>query len=582
MDVLDAGAALDALDLDAVRRWAAAATTALAAHRGEIDALNVFPVADGDTGSNLLATLRAGVAALAATADTTEDSAGALAALAAGAARGATGNSGFILSQFLRGTAETARAGQPGDAATVAAGLARGAELARSAVVTPVEGTMLTVARAAADAALAAATSEGAAGPATLRDTVDAAAAAARSALGHTTAQLPRLAEHGVVDAGGRGLVVVLDALATVVAGGPVPTSTPIPAAAPPARASGRHRAPREPVDPRFAFEVQYLLRATADDVAELRDGLAAIGDSVVVVALDAPAVAGRTPARPGPEWKVHVHVNDVGLAIEAGLGVGEVREIEVETLADAPDPSARPHPRVEDETSHDQSVGTEGGVGTAVVAVAPGAGLAHLFDAEGVHTVDGGTATPPSAADVLATIRATGAREVVLLPNASVVTGVAEAAAREARRAGGRVAVVPTRSPVQGLAAVAVHDANRPFDDDVVAMAEAAAATRFAEIAIATEEALTAVGVCQPGDTLGLIDGEVVEVGRGLLAVAFGLVDRLLGVGAELMTIVVGATAPPRAGELVEAHVRGRAPWTDVTVVAGGQHDHPLVIGAE
>jgi dihydroxyacetone kinase-like predicted kinase len=134
----------------------------------------------------------------------------------------------------------------------------------------------------------------------------------------------------------------------------------------------------------------------------------------------------------------------------------------------------------------------------------------------------------------------------------------------------------------VQGLAAIAVHDPARRFDDDVVAMAEAAAATRYAELCIAAEEALTAVGRCQPGDVLGLIDGEVVEVGRGLLAVAFGLVDRLLGVGAELMTIIVGADAPPRAGELIEAHVRGRSPLTDVAVYQGGQPDQPVIIGVE
>jgi dihydroxyacetone kinase-like predicted kinase len=141
---------------------------------------------------------------------------------------------------------------------------------------------------------------------------------------------------------------------------------------------------------------------------------------------------------------------------------------------------------------------------------------------------------------------------------------------------------VVPTRSPVQGLAAIAVHDPARRFDDDVVAMAEAAAATRFAELCVAGEEALTAVGRCVPGDVLGLIDGEVVEVGRGLLAEAFGLVDRLLGVGAELMTVIVGAEAPTRVGELIEEYVRSRSPLTDVTVYSGGQPDQPVIIGVE
>jgi dihydroxyacetone kinase-like predicted kinase len=213
------------------------------------------------------------------------------------------------------------------------------------------------------------------------------------------------------------------------------------------------------------------------------------------------------------------------------------------------------------------------------VVAVAPGEGLAHLFEAEGVRVVDG---RRPSTAEVLAAMRATGASEVVLLPNASQVTGIAEAAAEEARADGIRVTVVPTRSPVQGLAAVAVHDPARRFDDDVVAMAEAAAATRFAEVTIAERESLTSVGICQAGDVLGLIDGEVVEIGRGLVAVVFAITDRLLGVGAELMTVLVGSGATSGLGELVVRHVHERAPLTDVTVYSGGQPNYPLIIGVE
>jgi dihydroxyacetone kinase-like predicted kinase len=141
---------------------------------------------------------------------------------------------------------------------------------------------------------------------------------------------------------------------------------------------------------------------------------------------------------------------------------------------------------------------------------------------------------------------------------------------------------VVPTRSPVQGLAALAVHDPRRRFDDDAVAMAEAAAATRFAEITVARGQSLTSVGICQEGDILGLIDGEVVEIGRGLVAVAFSLVDRLLGVGAELMTVLTGADAPAGLGELLIRHVRGRSPLTEVNVYPGGQPDYPVIIGVE
>jgi dihydroxyacetone kinase-like predicted kinase len=182
----------------------------------------------------------------------------------------------------------------------------------------------------------------------------------------------------------------------------------------------------------------------------------------------------------------------------------------------------------------------------------------------------------------VLTAVRGCQAHHIVLLPTGQQVTFTAEAAAERARAHGLRVSVVPTRSPVQALAAVAVHDPARRFDDDVVAMAEAAAATRFAEIVIATEQSLTSVGICEAGDVLGMIDGEVVEIGRGLVSVAFSLVARLLAVGAEVMTVLVGVDAPTGLGELVAGHVRERAPLTDVTVYLGGASGCPLTIGVE
>jgi DAK2 domain fusion protein YloV len=399
--------------------------------------------------------------------------------------------------------------------------------------VTPVEGTILTVARAAAD---------GARGD-TLGEIVVNAVRSADDALQRTPSQLADLARAGVVDAGGRGLVVLLDALARTVTGAAVPVA----AVRLPVRPVER---PRESGADEFGFEVQYLLDAPDPAVPGLRTALAALGDSVAVVAIGEGV------------WNVHVHVNDVGAAIAAGVAAGRPRQIAVVRFSD----------QIADDHGH----------GAAVVAVAPGPGLSHLFAAEGVHVVEGSPGCPPTADEVLTCIRASGATELVLLPNVSRITGVAEAAAEQARGQGLRVSVVPTRSPVQALAAIAVHDPARRYDDDVVAMAEAAAATRHAELTVADDEALTAVGICQPGDILGLIDGEVVEIGRGMLAVAFTVVDRLLGVGAELITVLVGSAAPPRAGELIEAHVRERAPFTDVTVYQGGQPDHPVIIGVE
>jgi DAK2 domain fusion protein YloV len=522
--------ALDALDADAVRQWSRTAVDLLDAHRAEIDALNVYPVPDSDTGSNLVTTMRAADAALAAA--QTANAAAALAALAVGAAHGALGNSGFIVSQILRGLADSTT--DEFDVVAVAAGLDLGAALARTAVVTPVEGTILTVARAAADAARGA----------TLAEIVVNVVKAADSALQRTTSQLADLAQAGVVDAGGRGLVVLLDALARTITG-EILTLTPVRL---PLRTFDHVR---EIGSGDFSSEVQYLLDAQETNIEQLRTALAGLGDSVAVVSVGEGV------------WNVHVHVDDVGAAIEAGVEAGRPHQISVVHFSD------------QIHSGHDHGA-------AAVVAIAPGRGLAHLFESEGVRVVEAAGDGTPSVDDVLAAIHASAARELVLLPNASRVSGIAEAAAEQVRAHGIRVSVVPTQSPVQCLAAIAVHDPTRRFDDDVVAMAEAAAATRHAELTVATDEALTAVGICQPGDVLGLIDGEVVEIGRGMLAVAFNIVDRLLGVGAELITVLVGVDAPSHAGELIEAHVRARAPLTDVTVYDGGQSDHPVIIGVE
>ena len=536
---------LEALDADAVRRWSAAAVDALEAHRAEIDEINVFPVADADTGTNMALTLRAGHEALAAA--TVSGAGDALGVLARGAVLGARGNSGVIVAQLLRGVAEAAggevKVGRP----QLRAGFAAGVAQAYAAVADPVEGTILTVARAAA----AGLPME----PTTFAEFVCAAVDAADAALRETTAQLPALAAAGVVDAGGRGLVLLLDALAGAVTGEGSRVAVP-------ARVARTSRgAEREAGSTDFEYEVQYLLDAAGDatdaagdaTVGGLRDQLARLGDSVVIVGTG------------DGTWNVHAHVNDVGAAIEAGVAAGAIRQISVARFADAGQIPA-------------VASAAATSAASAVVAIALGEGTARLFASEGIAVVDG-SAGPDEVADA---VLASGAAEVVLLPNAAQLTELAAAAAERARAHGIRVTVVPTRSPVQGLAAVAVHDATRRFDDDVVAMAEAAAATRFAEVTVATEEALTSVGICEAGDVLGLIDGEVVEIGRSVVAVAFAIVGRLLGVGAELMTVLVGANAPTGVGDVVAGHVRDRSPLTEVTVYLGGQPESPLIIGVE
>jgi DAK2 domain fusion protein YloV len=524
---------LDQLDAPAVRQWSIVAADAMAEHQDEIDELNVFPVPDRDTGTNLALTMRAACDALAG--DTAPTASAALRTLAHGAVLGARGNSGVIMSQILCGFA-SAVDGEVCGAARLQDALREGAERAYAAVAEPLEGTILSVARAAAEA--------GAAVPAaTLAAVVEGAVAGAADALNRTTEQLPALARAGVVDAGGRGLVVLLDALGSVITGVRAVLAAP--------RRSARHRsalvALREAGSETFGYEVQYLLEADPDAVTVLREHLARMGDSLVVVGTGEGL------------WNVHVHVNDVGAAIESGVEAGRPHRITVVRFADQARASARS--------------------GVAVVAVAPGEGLAHLFEGEGVRVVGG---TNPSTAEVLAAVHAAGAAQVVLLPNASGVSGVVNAAAEQARDDGVEVAVVPTRSPVQGLAAVAVHDGARRFGDDVVAMAEAAAATRWAEVTVAQRDALTSLGRVDAGDVVGLIDGEVVEIGTSVRDVALATLDRLLGVGGELITIIAGEDAAPGLAAEVQARIAEAAPFIEVAVFDGGQPNYPLLLGVE
>ncbi len=188
----------------------------------------------------------------------------------------------------------------------------------------------------------------------------------------------------------------------------------------------------------------------------------------------------------------------------------------------------------------------------------------------------------PPASAELTAAVRRAAAREVVLLLNDPELRAAAGAAADQLREEGVRIAVLPTRSPVQGLAALAVHETGRRFDEDVVAMTSAAGATRYAELAVAEGESWTMAGVCQAGDVLGLIDGDVAVIGTGLAEVGASVLDRMLGGGGELVTLILGEGAPERLAEQLAAHARHSRPEVDAVVFHGGQESAPLLIGVE
>ncbi|MEU0107297.1 DAK2 domain-containing protein [Streptomyces sp. NPDC006251] len=623
-------------DALAVRTWCGLALETLGRAREEIDAINVYPVADGDTGTNLYLTLESAVAAVeavfvghAAGSPGAEGSgpkeptlADAARAMAHGALIGARGNSGTILAQLLRGMAQVLADGASvqADGTSVHAdgqglrlALRHAADSARQAVAHPVEGTVLTVAAAAADAADAAGGAESDCG-----NVARAAYEGAREALAATPDQLPVLERAGVVDAGGRGLVAVLGALVETFTGerprGPVTSAgrvpgargsgpgagpgtgagesagaharvesveslaEPVPACTGPGEGSDSASVPGQggaglvpacadpgdsadsvtaPGQDGPAFEVIYLLEAEDDAVARLRERLDVLGDSLVVVGGDG-------------LWNVHVHVDDAGAAVEAGIEAGRPYRIRITHfgVGDVHTTGAERPPRERAQR--------------AVVAVVPGEGLAGLYTEAGATTVLARPGEPPASGELVQAVRRAHAHEVVLLPNDADLRHTAAAAAEQVRTEGVRVALIPTRSAVQGIAALAVHEPERRFDEDVVSMTSAAGATRYAEVTVAERQSWTMAGICQAGDVLGLIDGDVAVIGSDVTATAETVLDRMLAAGGEMVTLVLGDEAPDTIAEHLEGRVREGYLAVDTVVYRGGRQGSLLLIGVE
>jgi DAK2 domain fusion protein YloV len=468
--------------------------------------------------------------------------------MAHGALLGARGNSGVIVAQLLRGIASAIGSG-PADGPALSRALRHAADAGYEAVAKPVEGTVLTVAAAAAEAAEAAALADPRIALAAVAET---AYEASRIALARTPLLLDVLARAGVVDAGGRGLVTLFGALADAVTGqapmGPLAlagtrAAEPVP--------HGEHLA----AEGSPAFEVIYLLDAEDVALPVLRESLGALGDSLVVVGGDG-------------LWNVHVHVDDPGAAVEAGIGAGRPHRIRITHFASAAAVS-RP-----DTDAPAESRG--------VVSVVHGEGLAVLCAESGATVLHADPDRAASSTELAAAVRRAHAREVVLLLNDTELRAAAGAAAEQLRKEGVRVAVIPTRSAVQGLAALAVHEPARRFDEDVVAMTSAAGATRYAEIAVAEGESWTMAGVCQAGDVLGLIDGDVAVIGAATGETAAVVLDRMLAAGGEMVTLILGEGADDAVADHLVAHVRRAYPVVDTVVYRGGQSTSPLLIGVE
>ena len=543
------------LDASALRAWAHTSVSDLIAHTDEINRLNVFPVADADTGTNMLFTMRAAWAQ--ADAGTGGDVARVAAALADGALHGARGNSGVILSQILRGLSDVvaeATAERGGeltdvDGPVLAASLRHAVGLAVASMGESVPGTIVSVLQAAAEAA-----EDAAAANIDLGGVVTAATDAAVIALDKTTEQLDVLAAAGVVDAGGRGLLVLLDALSKTVSGHAPTRQKYVPA---PPENGNNVTAPPGP-----RFEVMYLLSGCRPDgVEHLRQRLDQLGDSVAIAA---------SASEGGGRYSVHVHSDDAGGAIEAALRFGTPSRIQITSLTGG--------------ATHAPGGWTRE---RAVLAVVDGDGAAELFAGEGAHVLrpDPVATDPTSAVTAKQLLRGlvdAGAAQIMVLPNGFVAAEELVAGCTAAIGWGIDVVPVPAGSMVQGLAALAVHDADREAVDDGYTMARAAAGARHGSVRRATEEALTWAGACQPGDGLGLAGDDVLIDAEDITVAGAGLIDLLLVAGGELVTVLSGADVDPGVGEALSEHVHREHLGAELVTYHTGHRGDALLIGVE
>jgi DAK2 domain fusion protein YloV len=560
------------LDGVAVRRMFEHAAQWLEQHVGAVNALNVFPVPDGDTGTNMHLTMRAAVEAARRVAD--EGAGAVIRAAANGAVLGARGNSGVILSQIVAGLARGF-----GDAKTVtpyelAKALAEGSATAYQAVTRPVEGTILSVARAAGEAATAAVDHA----RSSVQHVMAAALEAARVAVRDTPLQLPILRQAGVVDAGGEGYRLILEGMAFAIRGEILPRIASVltlPTTAPVAAGAVEVAPEVDPLAGEWGYCTQFLV-VTADGkpipLDNVRDSMHEVSDTTIVV-------GGEGFVR------VHGHTEDPGAFLTRAVQFGRVHRISIEDM----DAQAE---RWRTETSDGRSPAVASPaaprVDLAFLAVAPGDGFARVFrDLGVVAIVAGGQTMNPSAQEILDAAREASARVTIVLPNNGNVVMTARQAGEVASRELGddrQIIVVPSRTVAQGIAAMmaAGLDADRDPGATAAAMESALLTVRTVEVTRATRDVdLDGVRV-RLGDLLGLVDDVVVTAGTDLVSVAKVALDHAGGASAELLTVYRGADVSEADGQAFGDSMAGSFPRATVEVVHGGQPHYDFIISVE
>ena len=526
---------------------------------GGVNALNVFPVPDGDTGTNMFLTVRAAYTAAAEGGDAPGRTVGTVAERAAyGALMGARGNSGVILSQVFRGIAKALDGHATLDGPLLAAAFAEASAMAYKAVMKPVEGTLLTVSRGAAEAAAAAAQAGG-----DVRAVLDGALAGARATLARTPEMLPLLREAGVVDAGGQGYVIVLEGMRLHLAGRNVEAEA-LPEIAPGQQVAFDLGAVQEQhgADD-YGYCTNFLITATPGtemDYPTIRATLAGMGHSAVVV--------GDTRY-----LKAHIHTSDPGALLSYAVQFGALSQIKIDNMDAQVEALEGPAPAT-------PAKQREPIAGVSVVAVAAGAGLSEVLTGLGAAAiVRGGQTMNPSTQELLDAINAAPTDQVIVLPNNGNVVLTAQQAADMAAK---QVRVVPTKSIPQGIAALSAFTFGADVETNAAAMAAAATSARTGEVTRAVRDATIGGVAVKAGQVIGLMDDVLTVSGSERAAVTLDLLGAMGAERGELITLYTGADVSPDAVSAVQDAVQGRYPDAAVEVVAGGQPHYDFILSVE
>ena len=515
-------------------------------HKESLNSLNVYPVPDGDTGSNMAATLNAVVSEIESLEENIEMEK-IINAISHGSLMGARGNSGVIISQILRGfVAKIKTAGlETIDAGLFSEALSESASAAYEAVGNPVEGTILTVVREAAEATEKAVPSKF-----DLLSLGEIAREAAKHSLDSTPELLPVLARAGVVDAGGSGFLLMLDSLLHVIDGRPMPEPEVVTVSVD-SLVLDVHD---DMSSSATRYEVMYFLEAPDDLIPDFKKAWSEIGDSIVVV---------------GGEniWNCHVHTNNIGAAVEAGISVGKPYEIRVTDLFE----------EIAD-NHYDHDIADP--VGCSVIAVANGSGIGEIFRSLGAtRIVSGGQSMNPSTADLLEAAEATASEHVIILPNNSNIVAVAEQVNSQTSKT---VRVVETHTVTEGFASLLGYDPEATSEKNQTGMSEASQMVESGEVTTAVRDSTSEIGEIKKGNFLGLQKGKVTVVAENIVEAATALLKKMIIDEHEIVTLISGEDSNEEETDEILAWINAEHEDLEVEVHEGGQPLYPYYIGIE